>query len=175
MTQKSSQWPPQGLPRPPETQTDNKHEKNTPKRLKTKTCLSKWTGSAFKAGVFLKELLHNSCINKMGRHRCNKNDDLVFACPSNSSGLRPRLAARPRPRPPRKHVKTLCKWKILTILDQEIRPEVTTSLNKDITFCLKQSCKQHLKIHLKDTQKWPQMAPFWGLGATLEPWRHQSD
>ena len=60
------------------------------------------------------------------------------------------------------------------MLDQKIRPKVTTSLNKDITFCLKQSYKKHCKIHLKDTPKWPQMPPFWSLGATLEPARFQN-
>ena len=35
------------------------------------------------------------------------------------------------------------------------------------------SHKKHTKITLKHTPKWPKMAPFWSLGATLEPWRHQ--
>ena len=37
----------------------------------------------------------------------------------------------------------------------------------------KESYKKHFKIPLKDTPKWPQMAPFGGLGATLEPARYQ--
>ena len=37
----------------------------------------------------------------------------------------------------------------------------------------KESYKKHVKILLKDTPKWPQMAPFGSLGATLEPARHQ--
>ena len=124
-------------------------------------------------------MLHNSCINRMGRHRCNKNDDLMFACPSNSSGLRPRLAAQPRPRPQSKdkHMKNTykeqCKWRILAILDQKIRPEVTAILKKDIPFYITTSYKKHHKIYQTDTPKWSQMAPFWGLGATLEPWCHQ--
>ena len=36
------------------------------------------------------------------------------------------------------------------------------------------SFKKLFKIRLKHTPKWPEMAPFWGLGATLEPWCHQS-
>ncbi len=35
------------------------------------------------------------------------------------------------------------------------------------------SHKKHTKITLKHTPKWPKMAPFWSLGATLEPWCHQ--
>ena len=37
----------------------------------------------------------------------------------------------------------------------------------------KESYKKHFKIRLKDTSKWPQMPPSGGLGATLEPARHQ--
>ena len=37
----------------------------------------------------------------------------------------------------------------------------------------KESYKKHFKIPLKDTPKWPQMAPFGGLGATSEPARYQ--
>ena len=121
------------------------------------------------------KIFHNSCSQKMSRHRCNKNDDLVFACPSNCRGLRPRLAALPRPRlqSKDKHMKKLRQWIILAILDEKIQPEVTTSLNKDITFCLKQSYKKHLKINLKGTQKWPQNDSKWILFGVWEPpWNH---
>ena len=62
---------------------------------------------------------------------------------------------------------------MLAILDQKIQPEVTTSWNKDITFCSKQSCKKHFKIGLKDTPKWPQSDPKWLLFGVWEPpWNH---
>ena len=47
------------------------------------------------------------------------------------------------------------------------------SLEQRHNILYKESYEKHFKIPLKDTPKWPQMAPFGGLGATLEPARHQ--
>ena len=102
-----------------------------------------------------------------------KIDDLVLACPNNSSGLRPRLAARPRPRlqSKDKHMKNISKIGVnelyLQSLINKIRPEVTTSLNKDITCCI----NNHAKNTSKYFKKTPQSDPKWLLfGAWEPPW-----
>ena len=59
---------------------------------------------------------------------------------------------------------------MLTILDQKkIRPEVTTSLNKDITCCI----NNHAKNISKYIKKTFQSDPKWLLfGAWEPPWNH---
>ena len=114
-------------------------------------------------------------MHKMSRHRCNKNHDLGFACPSNSNGLRPRLAAQPRPRPQRKdkHMKNTykeqCKWRIRAILDQKIRPEVTAILKKNITFYINKHTKNTPKYLKKKPKSDPKCLIFW---VWAPPWNH---
>ena len=76
---------------PPETK--KKHGgKKTPKKTLKKTCLSKGTGSAFKGRALQRHVL-KFCI------RCSKQrEQSKKGGPIESSGLRPRLAAWPRPR-----------------------------------------------------------------------------
>ena len=124
-------------------------------------------------------MFHNRCIHQMSRSRCNKIDDLVLACPNNSSGLRPRLAARPRPRlhSKDKHIQNI-ENKNVQINNtynprSKIRPEVTTILktnhcifyDKNIQKTLQNTSKRHLKV----TQNHSFLEPGSHLGTMVPP------
>jgi len=91
VVQKEAQWAQKTLQGPSETKR-KQGEKKAPQKTLKKTCLSKGTGSAFKGRALQRHVL-KFCI------RCSKQrEQSKKGGPIESSGLRPRLAARPRPR-----------------------------------------------------------------------------
>ena len=80
----------------PQKRTETKTQNNNQKNTKTKNVLAREREARSRL-----EHCRNNCFTTAAFTSwadTDANDDFVLACPSNSSGLEPCLAARPRPR-----------------------------------------------------------------------------